>query len=651
MHNENGSSGWIRFDAIEIDVEGHRLRVDGADVPLERKAFAVLVLLARHPGRVFTRQEILDTVWGHAHVTPGVLNRIVTLVRQALGESAEMHRYLHTVHGVGYRFDLPAPTSASPTNGMALDDEGIVTTPATVDTNATPAASHPLRAVAWAVPLLALLILAGWKLWPGHQPAPMPVAEHSIAVLPLANAGGDPEQQFFSDGLSENLIETLSKFDGLNVIGRISSFQFRDSKDDSGTIGAKLGVAYLVSGSVQRAGDTVRIRTELVATADGRTMWTGRYDRPYKDLFALQDEMALAISDALHVKLLSTHLVSSQDDRPPSGSVDAYNAYLQGLQKFYLQDIDKAIEYQETATRLDPDYAAAWAQLSVNQASLGQYGASGGNAKDYFRKSRAAVDRALALQPDLGLAHGALANLLLAADFDWRNAVAEFRRGVQLAPDNGQNHGGLSRALAATGKLREAIEQRQHFISMEPLFAGNYFLHADLLIAAGRLDEAEKSLRIGAELRPRQSPPHQLIYIAILRGDEKTALDLAARQAQPQWRVFNLALATQVGPDRGAADAALAKVLDDHDWVEAHPYQMAQIHALRGDADKTLQPLEHAWGQRDAELHHLLYDPFILRFRDDSRLVAFCTNIGLPSPRDSEALSIDQIRAASVMKD
>jgi TolB-like protein/DNA-binding winged helix-turn-helix (wHTH) protein len=656
MNDELGSRGWIRFDKVEIDVGGHRLRVDGIDVPLERKAFTVLLLLVRHPGRVFTRQEILDTVWGHAHVTPSVLNRIVTLVRQALGDSAEKHRYLQTVHGVGYRFDLPESASIQPANGATLDDYE-TTAASTIgsagdgaDGSAKPSRG---RAAAWAVALLVLLSLlafGGWQLWPGRQPASTtlvaPGGQHSIAVLPLENVGGDPEQQFFADGISENLIEVLSKFDGMNVIGRMSSFQFRNSQADSRTIGAKLGVAYLVSGSVQRAGDTVRIHTELVSASDGSTLWAGRYDRPYKDLFALQDEIAMAISNALHTKLVSTRDVTSQGDRPPGGSIDAYKAYLQGLQKGYLGEFDKAVEYQQTAIRLDPGYAAAWAQLAVIWTTLG-YAASGDDARDYFHKARSAVDRALALQPDLGLAHGALANLLLAADFDWSTAVSEFRRGVQLAPDNGQNHGGLSRALAATGKLREAIEQRQRFISIEPLLAANYILDSELLIAAGRLDEAEESMHIGAELQHQAVPPYRFMNIAILRGDDKTALAFAGQQPQPQWRAFNLAFVAQDGPDRRAADAALARVMSDRAWAEAQPYQIAQIHALRGEADKTVQWLERAWARHDSGLHRLLYDPFILRFRDTPSLIAFCTNIGLPSPKDSEALSIDQIRAAS----
>ncbi len=641
MPLSSGDHQLFTFGEFTIDIDRGALLRSGVELKLRPKSYELLCFLVAHPGRLIDKHELLDAVWGRAIVTDGSVTQCLIDIRRALDDAD--HSIVRTVPRRGYIFEAAVESQRS-------DASSRIAPNAAVGSNGLPK-SRWVRTTAWAIPLVALLVLGGWSLWPSQQPAPSrdiaPTGEQSIAVLPLVNAGGDPEQQFFADGLSENLIDLLSKFDGLNVIGRISSFQFRNSQADSGAIGTKLGVAYLVSGSVQRGGDTVRVHTELVSTRDGRTIWTGRYDRPYKDLFALQDEIAMAISNALHLKLLPTRHVRSQDDRPPSGSIDAYNAYLQGLQKFYLQDLDKSAEYQQTATRLDPGYAAAWAQLSVSWTSHGQYGASGDDAKEYFRRSRVAVNQALALQPDLGLAHGALAHLLLAADFDWDNAVTEFRRGVQLAPEIGQNHGGLSRALAATGKLREAIEQRQHFISMEPLFAGNYFLESDLLIAAGRLDEAEKSVHIGAELQPQPVPTDRLIYIAILRGDEKTALEIAGQEPQPQWRTFDFALAAQAGQDRDAADAALAIIIKDRVWADAHSYQIAQIHALRGDADETLRCLERAWALRDPRLHRLLYDPIILHFRNNPSFVAFCKKVGLPSPKFSEALSIDQIRAST----
>ena len=328
----------LAFDESAIDFAGRRLLRDGIEQPLEPKAFAVLALLAGTPGRVFTRDEILDAVWGHRHVTPGVLNRLMTLLRHALGEDAKAARYLHTVHGVGYRFDLPEAAPDDPPQALqaSLPAAPMVPVPSPAppprasgrrasDRGAVP------RALPWLLPLLALLAFAGWTWWPHAPSAPGPVPERSIAVLPLVNAGNDAQQVYFSDGLSESLIDALSRFQGLKVIGRTSAFRFRDSKDDSATIGRKLGVAYLLAGSVQRAVGAVRISASLVKATDGSTLWAQHYDRPYKNLFALQDEIAQAVAGALQVKLLSPEAAAQQDDRPPGGNIEAYNAYLQGL--------------------------------------------------------------------------------------------------------------------------------------------------------------------------------------------------------------------------------------------------------------------------------------------------------------------------------
>jgi TolB-like protein len=474
---------------------------------------------------------------------------------------------------------------------------------------------------------------------------PQPKADaHSIAVLPLVNASNDPDQQFFSDGLSENLINSLSRYDGLKVIGRISAFQFRNSKEDSATIGRKLGVSYLLSGSVQHAGDIVRINASLTNAADGSTLWAEHYDRPYKNLFALQDEIAQSVADVLQAKLLPG-AVAKQSDRPPSGNMNAYAAYLRAMQFFYQGASLEEIKYQKLATHLDPGYAAAWAHLSVAWARLG-FNGSGEQAQDAYRQARIAADKALSLAPDLGLAHGALGNLLLGADFDWHGGLAEFRRGIELAPEIGPLHGGYSRALAATGKLHDAISERQRSLSVDPRQVPERFNYVKLLVAAGRLDEAEQEVKAGIELSGATSlQPYYRLRFALLRGDAKTAREAAA-QTSPDIRDLSLALAAQIGPDRAAADAALAKLLRSrNDLGERQPYELASLYALRGDVGKTVAWLDRTWTNRDISIHQVLYDPVMLQFRNQPKFIAFCTKIGLPPPSASEALSIDQIRA------
>jgi tetratricopeptide (TPR) repeat protein len=388
----------------------------------------------------------------------------------------------------------------------------------------------------------------------------------------------------------------------------------------------------------------VRISASLIKAADGSTLWARHYDRPYKDLFALQDEIAKAVADALQVELLSAS-ATKQDNRPPSGNLDAYAAYLHGMQFFYQGDSREMIKYLALATRLDPAYVAAWAYLSVAWTRQGTQD-SGAQAQADYHQARIATDRALALAPDLGLTHAVRGNLLLSADFDWRGALAEFRRGVELAPEIGAIHSGYSRTLAANGKLREAITQKQFALSIDPRMVGERFRYADLLIAMGRLGEAGKEVDAAVELSGRtQSQASYQLRLALLRGDAKAALEAAA-QADAGVRDLALASAAQIGPDRAAADAALADFLRDHgDWGRRRPYDIASLYALRGDVDGTVEWLDRTWSRRDVAILQLMYDPAMLRFRNVPEFIAFCNRIGLPPPDGSEALGIDRIRA------
>lgn len=479
----------------------------------------------------------------------------------------------------------------------------------------------------------------------GEVATPAAANERSIAVLPLVNASNDPEQQFFSDGLSENLIASLARFDGIRVIGRISAFQFRDSTDDSATIGRKLGVAYLLNGSVQRAGELVRINASLTHAADGSTLWAEHYDRPYTDLFALQDEIAQAVAGALHATLLSAGS-ARHGDRPPSGSIDAYNAYLQGLKHWHDEEFVKAATYMRTAVQLDPGYAVAWAHLSGSLSTVATFeNEAPAAAREHMRESRLAADWALRLAPGLGPAHAARAYLHF-YEFDHRRALAECRRAVQLAPDDGTVLNGCAYTLAGIGKLREAIRLRERLVSIEPLYTINYFQYAELLMATGRLDEAEKFLRTGEALAG-QPQPYRALMVALVRGDARAALRIA-NQALPADRSLYMALAAQIGPDRAAADKALGAFIEERNGCSGCvPHEVVTLHALNGDAGQSLEWLERAWAQQRGNALFILADPFVLRFRDDPRFIAFCRKIGLAPPRESDALSIDQIRARS----
>ena len=460
---------------------------------------------------------------------------------------------------------------------------------------------------------------------------------NSIAVLPLANASGDANQLFFSDGLSENLIDALSKFEGLRVIGRTSSFQFRESKEDARSIGAKLGVAYLLAGSVQRADDQVRIRAEVVRTSDGSAIWTESFDRPFRDLFSLQDELTRAIAGVLKAKLLSPGVRA--DDRPPSGNVEAYSAFLRG--SFYADrgedgDMRRAIEEITRATKLDPKYAKAWATLSRNWTTLAALGLSGAEAQQAYAEARKAGDVALALAPDLGDAYVARGWLLENAELDWRGATIAYRRGLELSPDNLQTMFSMASMLALQGQLGEAITLSRQALDNDPMSPNWWNWYSAYLSAVGRLDEAEAAIRQSIALRPQGSSAWaQLAIIELQRGDAKAALEAAKNEPEGVWHDIALAMALQGGKDRAAADAALARLIADYGDVAA--YQVAQVQALRNDADATFEWLQRARETRDPGVGNTLIDPLVMRYKADPRLAAFCEQVGLPPPTQSQA--------------
>jgi TolB-like protein/Tfp pilus assembly protein PilF len=465
--------------------------------------------------------------------------------------------------------------------------------------------------------------------------------DKSIAVLPLTNEGGDKAEQYFSDGLSEDLITTLSQFRGLKVISRNSSFQFRDSKDNSRAIGSKLGVAHLLEGSVARAGDVVRISTELVNVTDGRALWSQNFDRPYKDLFALQDDVAHAVAGALDTTLTVGSTAAAQTDHPPSGSLDAYNAYLQG--KYYFarnteDDYRKAIDSYATAVRADPRYAQAYAGLSHSWTVFAVQFLDGPSAQQAFAKARVAADTALALQPDLAVAHGAHGSLLLNADLDWMGAEADYRRALQLAPTDDTSMSNLGQLLAALGQPRQAIKLTQQALATDPLNARWYAWLCRYLVPLDRLDQADRNILKAIELRPEASGYRELLtVIAIQRGDAKAALATAQDEHPGPYQDIALALAQQISGDPTAADAALKNLIDRRAGSAA--FQIAEVYALRKNPDQAFAWLDRAFANRDAGIQFLLYDPFLLRYKNDPRFDAFCKKVGLPATPIANAAS------------
>jgi len=468
------------------------------------------------------------------------------------------------------------------------------------------------------------------------------IADKSIAVLPLANDSGDKDQQYFSDGLSEDLINALSQFTGLKVISRNSSFQFRDSRDDSRTIGTKLGVAHLLEGSVRRVGDMVRVTAELVNAADSRTLWSQRYDRPYTDLFALQDDITRQVAEALKTKLLEGTATNAQSDRPPSGNLDAYNAYLQGVfvaRRNTDAGMREAIAHYEEAIRLDPHYALAYAMLARAEMTLPTvFSVTDRNERDaLITKARAAVATALALQPDLGRAHQSRAFILQVGDLDLIGAETEYRRAAELAPQDAGNVFSLGIVNASFGRLAEATMFGRQAVALDPLSSINYVYLARTLRALGRYDEVESTLRKALEINPMGAQTGcELAILQILRGNAAAAIDLAQRETDPFWRSFALTLAHFSHGDQAEADAGLEGLIDK--YGDSGAFQIAQVYALRKESDKMFEWLDRGLSVRDPGVPTLRYAAFVMDYSADPRFVAFAKKIGLPPVADAKTM-------------
>jgi len=464
------------------------------------------------------------------------------------------------------------------------------------------------------------------------QSGSVEVPAKSIAVLPLVNTSGDPGNDYFSDGLSEELIAVLAKIPGLKIIGRSSSFLFKGKSDDSRMIGEKLGVTNLLEGSVRKQGDRVRIVAELINAADGRALWSETYDRELKDVFAVQSEIATAVTEQLKIKLLGAPAKS--DAAPSNNNLAAYNALQQGTFYFRLSTEEgtrKATEFYGEAIRLDPRYALAYAQLSAAWRQLAATWLAGAEANEAYAKARNAAQTALSLAPDLAAAHEALGWVLLTPDLDFAAAEAEFRKAEKLAPADAGPKFALSFLFAAQGRLAEAENIMRQTLALDPLGVTRYLNLARILIAGGRYDEAEAALRNAIELQPAAARLHAyLTTLDVIRGDAAAALQDAQLEPKGFWRDYALALALQIQNDRGAADAALQKLIDEN--AVSGPFQIATVYGLRKEPDKMFEWLERAYTEHDPGLTQLLGTPFLLNYRDDPRFAALCQKLKVQVP-------------------
>ena len=463
------------------------------------------------------------------------------------------------------------------------------------------------------------------------KPVPQPanavsnVPAKSIAVLPLLNESGDPKDEYFSDGLSEELIAALAQIRELKVIGRSSSFRFKERKEEPKTIAEKLGVTTLLEGTVRKQGDKVRIVAELINAADGIELWSRTFDRELKDIFAVQQEIAAAVASSLKTTLVGADQRSSANPK----SAEAHNAYLQGryyFQRRNLEDYRKALSHYDEAIGLDPEYALAYAERSEAWTLIGDLT---GEGKTAWPKARTDAEKAVAIAPTLAEAHAALGWVRFFTEWRFAEGLNELKRAKELAPTNPTANDLLARVIVYLGRLDEAENQGRQAVELDPLASAPKNNLARILWYEGKLDEADAVARKAAELQPNAASSRRWqVLVAIRRGDNETALREAQSEPDDNYRRFELAVAQYARGDRMAADAALDDLIAHNQGVD---YQVAQVYAVRGEKEKAFEWLQIAFDHHDTGMLALLVEPLLNSLRDDPRYKALVAKMDFPA--------------------
>ncbi len=462
-----------------------------------------------------------------------------------------------------------------------------------------------------------------------RRPAPAVGGPPSIAVLPFLNLSSDKEQEYFADGLAEELLDLLAKVPGLRVAARTSSFSFKGKDTALRDMGRQLNVSQVLEGSVRRSGDRIRVTTQLINVSDGYHLWSETYDRKLTEVFALQDEIATAVVGALRVTLL--RIPDSRERR--TAVPEAYNHYLLGRRAFLrgsLDDFRRAADSFQEAIDLDPGYAPAWAGLSIAIHSLAEEAASEQAIAEGFRQARAAAEKAVSLGPDLPESYRARGYLRALMEWDWVGAAADLQRSLALEPESPDALSlvaGL--VMRPAGRLAESEALLRKATAIDPLNPRFWSSLGSTLLYQGQTGPARDALQRSLQLSPSQSFTAFNVAISLLL-ERRPAEALAITQDSTS-EVFRLLGAALAEHDLGH-EAAWRRLVAQMAVRFAHSdaYQIAEAYAWCGQADLAFEWLERARAQRDAGLQALKVDPLLQGLRADPRWKRALSGVNLP---------------------
>jgi TolB-like protein/DNA-binding winged helix-turn-helix (wHTH) protein/Flp pilus assembly protein TadD len=631
------SSRQIRFGAFEVDLRAGELRRKGLKVKLQEQPLQLLTILVEHRGDLVTREELQKTLWpGDTLVDfDHGLNKAVNKIRQALGDSAENPRFVETLGRRGYRFiadvvtvdEAPGPLEITGLPGPRdLDPAPLAGEPA-----ARRLSSWPLD---WRISglalVLALAILMLWMLHPGSHGSPR---IRSLAVLPLESLSDDASQDYFADGMTDELITDLGQIRALRVVSRTSVMQYKRARKPLPQIARELNVDAVVEGTVLRDGEQVRITAQLIQASADKHLWAQSYEGDFRNAMALQRRVARAIVDQIQINLNPREEAALKNVTivPP----EAYEAYLKGRyfwNKRTADGLTAAVDHFQHAIEKDPNYAQAYSGLADAYALLGDWQYAVMTPKEALPKAKAAATKALELDDTLGEAHTSLAFCLDVFDWDFESAEREFRRAIELNPAYATAHHWYAWHLILLGRNDEAIAEMKRAGDLDPLSLIINADFAELLLIAHFYDESIQQSRKTIALDPTFGLAHNQLAQAYLQekmNDEaiaelQKAIQLSGGSATCR---ANLARAYAASGRRAEAGQLLADLKRRTEPVNSHASEIAMIYAALGDRDRGMSWLERGYEERvnPSVLLRPGFDPL----RSDPRFQSLLRRIGL----------------------
>jgi TolB-like protein/DNA-binding winged helix-turn-helix (wHTH) protein/Flp pilus assembly protein TadD len=608
----------FRVGDWEVHPQENRLRRAGEERTLEPKVMDVLVLLAGNSGKVVSREQLLDSVWAGVVVGDEAVSRAISLLRTALGDDQKHPVYLKTVPKRGYCILASvAPLAADGSNESGTSRDLL---------HLRNRAGRTRKLGFIAVTVLALAI--GYFAYDQSQirsepDEPLEGAGISIAVRPFVSMSDDFENTYFADGLSEDLLNLLVSVPAFRVVGRNSSFSFKDKDVDAAQIGEELGVSYVLEGSVRMTADHIRVTARLIEAKSALHLWSATFDREPGDVFAVQDEIATAVVKALRIELL--------DDMPTPHATDpeVYALYLQGLYFENQKGIEgyrKSAEALTAALDIDPEYAPAWVALSrvwTYQVRAGVLPRERGRTLA-MTAARNALDR----DPKMASAWSSLAYLKSYYDWDWDGAVAALDRALELEPNNAQVLGVAASLAGRLGRMASATELHERALAQDPLNLTALSAMGQDYLRNGRPDDA---IRVFSRL-VTLSPGHysgriNLGRAYLLKGDIEQArkeIDKSRSESLKTYEKIQIYLALE---DYEEVQALVRAYLEKHSRVDI--VRTAALFASLGDNDSAFEWLEIAYERRDPRLTWILVNVDLSKLRNDARYPVFLEKIGL----------------------